>query len=61
MNATISTDVATILLAQIQDYADKCWLATAQHKSEIKTLTTIADIENYNYKTGYPEKLNFTL
>jgi len=61
MSATISTDVATILLAQIQDYADKCWLVTAQHKSEIKALTMVADIENYNYKTGYPEKLNFTL
>jgi hypothetical protein len=30
-----------------------------QHKIAVNSLTTIEAVENFDYKTGYPEKLKF--
>ena len=32
---------------------------TEEHKIAISNLSTIEDVENYDYTTGYPEKLRF--
>lgn len=58
---TISITSAEYLLAQIQRYADKCFLVTAQHKKNINNLSTIEQINEYDYTTGYPEILKFEL
>lgn len=50
---------AKIMLAKIQRYADACFLVTQQHKIAVNSLTTIEAVENFDYKTGYPEKLKF--
>lgn len=52
---------AEYMLAQIQRYADKCFLVTEQHKANIKDLTNIEDVHNYDFTVGYPEMLNFVL
>ena len=62
IKASISTDTATTLLAQIQYYADKCWLVTSAHKKEVRALKTIDEVKAYDITKDYPiEKLNFTL
>lgn len=58
---TIPTATAEQMLAAIQLYADQCFIKTKQHKSAIENLTTIEEVENYDYTIGYPTKLNFTL
>lgn len=57
----ISTAMAELMLAQIQLYADQCFIVTKQHKINVEALTTIEEVENYDYKVGYPEQLNFQL
>ena len=57
----LSTTQAELLLAQIQHYADSCFLETKRHEVAIETLTTIEEIDNYDFTTRYPAKLEFTL
>lgn len=57
----ITPEDAEKLLAQIQLYADQCFMVTKQHIINVKKLESIEEIDQYNYMTGYPEKLNFTL
>ena len=57
----ITPSVAEQLLAQIQLYADQCFIVTKQHKLNVDALETMEEVDAYNYKQGYPEKLNFKL
>ena len=61
MTLTIPTKTAKLYLAQIQLYADECWMVTEGHKAAVNALETIEDVDAYNFRTGYPEKLTFTL
>lgn len=61
MVISISIDAAEYMLAQIQRYADKCYMVTEQHKANVKALTSIEDINNYDYTIGYPDMLKFEL
>ncbi len=61
MVISISIDAAEYMLAQIQRYADKCYMVTEQHKANVKTLTNIEDVNNYDYTIGYPDMLKFEL
>ena len=58
---TVSTANAEMMLAAIQLYADKCYIVTMQHKLAVNALETIEEVDNYNYRQGYPERLNFDL
>lgn len=58
---SISVTNAEYMLAQIQRYADKCFLVTEQHKANIRTMNNIEDIDTYDFTVGYPEMLNFIL
>lgn len=58
---TIPTSVAEQALASIQLYADQCYIKTKQHIAAVEALTTVEEIDNYDYTVGYPAKLNFTL
>ena len=44
-------------ILQLEAYAYKCYVMTAKHLQAAQSLQTIEDILNYNYKTGYPEKI----
>lgn len=58
-------DIAIILpsefvkqfILQLEAYAYKCFVVTAKHQQSIKSLENIEDILNYDYTTGYPEKI----
>lgn len=58
---TLPTESAKTMLAQVSRYADKCWIVTQQHLSDVDKLTSVDDVESYDYKADYPERLNFTL
>lgn len=53
--------LAELMLAQIQLYADQCFLVTKQHKVNVMNLETIEEVKEYDFTVGYPEKLNFDL
>lgn len=55
---TIPCDLAIQMLSALEMYALECYNVTARHKAEIDSLQTIEEVENYDYKTGYPDKLD---
>jgi hypothetical protein len=50
---------AEYMLAQIQLYADQCYIVTKQHKIDVSGLDTIAAVDAYPYQQGYPNKIIF--
>lgn len=40
-------------------YARECWNVTESHLATVDKLETIEEIINYDYKSGYPDKLVF--
>ena len=58
---TLPTQQAKLMLAQIQLYADACYIVTKEHLSAVEELENIEDVDAYNYQNGYPSKLSFEL
>lgn len=58
---TLETAMAKIALAQIQIYADRCFIVTETHKANVEALESIEDVDAYDNTTGYPERLTFTI
>jgi hypothetical protein len=50
---------ALVMLDAIEMYAISTYDTTQQHLANVNMLQTIEDINNYDYRQGYPEKLNF--
>lgn len=61
MPFSVTVVQAEYMLAQIQRYADKCYMVTEQHKANVNTLTTVEEVNAYDYTQGYPEMLKFEL
>ena len=57
---TIKCDQLTDMLDKLEIYALNCFDITSKHKRNVYQLNTIEEIENYDYTSGYPEKLTFT-
>ena len=49
------------LLNQLEIYALECYDITEGHKAAIEAIENLEELEAYNFKVGYPEKLNITL
>ena len=58
---TLPTQMAEMALAQIQLYADRCYIVTETHKAEVNALDSIDAIDNYDITQDYPEKLVFNI
>lgn len=56
---TIGVEQAQQMLSALELYALDCYRRTEQHKIAIGNLTTIEEVESYNYTTGYPEQPRF--
>lgn len=56
---TVTIDIAKMLLAKIQRYADECYIVTMTHKAEVSKLTSIEEVNAYDITVGYPDKLAF--
>jgi hypothetical protein len=54
----IDIDKAIAMLGALEMYALKCYNTTAQHIANVSKLTTVKEIEDYDYTSGYPQKLN---
>lgn len=61
MQLILPVSTAKMALAQIQIYADRCYIVTEAHKAIVQTLDTIEEVDNYDYTLDYPEKLTFNL
>lgn len=55
----LNIDVAIQMLQMLEVYASGCFDKTASHKAAILNLSTISEVFNYDYKSGYPAKLAF--
>ena len=58
---TINCDAAIQMLSALELYALSCYNVTAQHKLSVQNLTTLDAAMTYDYTTGYPDKLSFTI
>lgn len=54
----VDCDKAIQLLSALEMYALECFNVTAAHKKAVSELTTVEEVLNYDFKTGYPEKLD---
>lgn len=61
LSVTLTIQQAKVMLAQIQRYADACYLVTQSHIAGVKALTTINEVDVYDIEKGYPDKLTFTI
>lgn len=50
---------AVQMLNAIELYASACYDNTQMHIAYVKVMADLETVKNYNYKTGYPEKLRF--
>lgn len=57
----VRCDMAIMLLSMLEMYALECFNVTAAHKKAVSELTTIEEVEAYDYKTGYPKQLDIKL
>lgn len=54
---TMSSIKLKAFLVKLEVYAYKCFVNTFKHLKVVKSLDNIQDIINYDYTTGYPEKI----
>ena len=57
----VRCDMAIMLLSSLEMYAMECFNVTEAHKKAVSELTTIEEVEAYDYKTGYPKQLDIKL
>lgn len=61
LKLVVDCDNAIQLLSALEMYALECFNVTASHKAAVSELTTIEDVEAYNYKSGYPKMLEMSV
>lgn len=57
----VDCDKAIQLLSALEMYALECFNVTASHKQAVSELTTIEEVDAYDYKTGYPKMLEMSV
>lgn len=57
----VDCDKAIQLLSVLEMYALECFNVTASHKAVVSELTTIEEVEAYDYKKGYPKMLEMSV
>ena len=55
----LELNTAIKMLHMIENYASACYDNTQMHIANINALEDIEALKNYDYRTGYPEKLRF--
>lgn len=56
---TLPCDTLIQMMSALEVYALQCYDVTEEHKAAVNALTTIEEVDAYDYTTGYPEKLSF--
>lgn len=57
----INTEAAIQMLSALELYALECYNKTSEHKVNVRNMTSVEDIVNYDFTAGYPDKLNFNV
>lgn len=57
----VDCDKAIQLLSALEMYALECFNITASHKQAVSELTTIEEVDAYDYKSGYPTMLEMSV
>jgi hypothetical protein len=50
---------AVQMLNELEVYASECYDNTQMHMNTVNKLETIEEVESYDFRVGYPKKLNF--
>lgn len=58
---TFPTDTWIYMINSVEVYASECFNTTERHRAAISALSSVADVEAYDFTTGYPEKPSFNL
>ena len=61
LKLVVDCDKAIQLLSALEMYALECFNVTASHKQAVSELTSIEDVEVYDYKKGYPKMLEMSV
>ena len=61
LKLVVDCDKAIQLLSALEMYALECFNVTASHKQSVSELTTIEEVEAYDYKSGYPKMLEMSV
>ena len=61
MKLVVDCDKAIQLLSALEMYALECFNVTASHKQAVSELTTIEEVEAYDYKADYPKMLEMSV
>lgn len=61
LKLVVDCDKAIRLLSALEMYALECFNVTASHKQAVSQLTTIEEVEAYDYKAGYPKMLEMSV
>ena len=61
LKLVVDCDKAIQLLSALEMYALECFNVTASHKQAVSELTTIEEVEAYDYKVGYPKMLEMSV
>lgn len=58
---TLPIDTCQLLISQIEAYAKDCYNVTAQKMEEVRNLTTLQELVEYDVTSGYPEPISLTV
>ena len=61
LKLVVDCDKAIQLLSALEMYALDCFNVTASHKQAVSELTTIEEVEAYDYKADYPKMLEMSV
>lgn len=61
LKLVVDCDKAIQLLSALEMYALECFNVTASHKAAVNELTTVEEVEAYDYKAGYPKMLEMSV
>ena len=61
VSINIPCDALINMLSDLEVYAINCYNVTTDHIFAVKALSTIDELNEYDYRSGYPEKLRFEL
>lgn len=56
---TLPLNTAMQMLYALEVYASECYDNTQLHLANVEKLETLEEVMEYDYRIGYPEKLNF--
>jgi len=56
-NIVLPAEFVKQFILNLEAYAYKCFVVTAKHKQRASALTNYEDILNYDYTSGYPDKI----